>query len=737
MTTPYHACWQCGADLSHVLATHAAFDQTPEKALATPSVLSSPSTAQDYLNFSALQNKLAEQEFRLEKLTTDNETLQAQLTEAVDQQGEHERLTATAQMELKAAQGKVQELQEALDAMNQQRVVDTNRLQSDMQRLAEKLIDETEKRGEVEHDKIVIEHQIEDLSRSLIEEAQSMVRKERIRNDQLDKRCQALQRRVDELNCIVDFEREQSADLKHRLAEAVEERDREMARRGRQVSHLQVDPHAPPGSRRVSGTTQPPEGSGAVTIPKADNSTVPSSPSSDTGHDQRRPLSATRSTVTSPTDFLPSIQGLFQPEIDPGDDGFIDSDKVKSPVRESVISQHTNGSRDSTVLDDGYPVDREDRFCFTQPLHFSGDNGPLHLFLHLYLHSDDLLFKEFAEFLTLHNEKAATGSPYFRRCYTEDVEPCLRFGSALVSSTGSSLMLWRHHRKLLGAVQSNSLIIETIPVMIPTTLSNSLGSSSRPPLSTRAFPPTPSAATAISHHPLTPISPTRPVTPHLPPSALDTATTMTSPNSPNTPSTRNWSTTQYLSPLFSVGPAAILAKPNLRAGTTLGSPQPLVIHTRCENEPPLLTKSDIQHHVMLSPTKDREASTTVRLAISCFLCESPIDARPLISTEHSTLPSSPGVHHQCVYFRYRMDDDDPERRPLCHHCRQRLRSVCDFYAYARMITRGLLTHVSPWRIYAHLQYLRHNMTLARLGTLTIEAAQGTEARTIQYLQDLI
>ncbi|KAJ1970239.1 hypothetical protein IWQ62_000066 [Dispira parvispora] len=728
MTTPYHACWQCGADLSHILATHTAFDQTPEKALATPSVLSSPSTAQDYLNFSALQSKLAEQEFRLEKLTADNETLQAQLTEAVDQQGEQERITATAQMELKAAQGKVQELQEALDAMNQQRVVDTNRLQSDMQRLAEKLIDETEKRGEVEHDKIVIEHQIEDLSRSLIEEAQNMVRKERIRNDQLDKRCQTLQRRVDELDYIVDFEREQSADLKHRLADAIEERDREVARRGRQLSHLQIDPHAPPGSRRVSGTTQSPVGSGGIN-PKDDTSQVPSSssPLSTTGRDQQRPHSATRSSVTSPTDYLPSIQRLFEPKIAPGDDEGTDSAMVKSPVRESVISQHTNGSRDSTVLDDGYPADGGDRFCFTQPLHLGGDNGPMHLFLHLYLHSDDLLFKEFAEFLTLHNEKAAAGSPYLRRCFTEDVEPCLRFGSALISSTGSSLMLWRHHRKLLGAVQNNSLIIETVPVMIPATVRSPLDSSSCPPL--------PCTPATVTHHPLTPISPTQSIAHHQPAGALDTV--IKSPNSPITPSTRNWTTAQYLSPLFSAGPAAILSKPNLGVGTPLGPSQPLTIHTRRENEPPLLTKPDTQHQITLLPTRNGEASSTVRLAISCFLCESPIDARPLITTERSLLPSSPGDHHQSVYFRYRLDDDDPERRPLCHHCRQRLRSVCDFYAYVRMITRGLLTHVKSWRVYAHLQYLRHNMTLARLGSLTIEAAQGTEAGTIQYLQDLI
>ncbi|KAJ1994506.1 hypothetical protein H4R33_000212 [Dimargaris cristalligena] len=643
---PQHACWQCGADLAEWLETHSAL-KAPGGALVSPDPSPRSPTAREFLDFSALQNKCTEQEFELQKLSTDNETLSQKLSEAVDDRADHEKTASASQVELDAAHAKIKELQDTLDSINQKRVVDTTQLQTDMQRLAEKLIDETEKRGEVEHAKLLVEHELEDLSRCLFEEANKMVKDERSRSVQWEKRHAISARKVTELTQLVDFEREQCNELKIRLEEAIEDKEREVKlRRALQMDYEQSHPHA---SR--TGITSPESSSG------------------DNGEDPLADLSLLFSPRRSPTS--PS-QGF----------------------RESVISGGTNGSRDSTLYDlssgpDGSGVGS---YQFTLPVKTLGANAPLHLFTHLYLFADDMIFNEFSEFLTLRNEKAALASAYMKRCFAEDVEPCLRFGSSLVVSSGSNLMSWRHHRRLLSAVQANSLMIETIPYY---------------------------ASTALVKNPSDPL-----------PASASPAARSVRLSAPMPSASRSWSATGYMSIFTASGPTDP-SQSNSTPAVNGISPAP-------QGAAPPLTitvptgRTQSSHP---SPTTPQGTSPPAMITTVCSLCELAIEAKPL--TTSFTLPLGPiqMAQEPLVYFRYRLDDDDPERRPLCHRCRQRLRSACDFYAYTRMISRGLLAQVGSWRTFAQLQRLRLNMAVSRLGAIAIETACGTETGSISTVTD--
>ncbi|KAJ1922880.1 hypothetical protein IWQ60_006241 [Tieghemiomyces parasiticus] len=557
-----------------------------------------------------LTARLAAQEAELRRLGAENETLTRQLAEAVDVRASDETEAATTQVALDHARAQVAGLQATVDALQRKRAVDASQLQSDLKRLSEKLVVETEKRGEVEHAKLLVEHELEDLSRCLFEEANRMVHDERRRAGQAEQRCAAALRRVSELEQLLDLEREQCADLKARLEVAVDGRESEYRRRIALQKQL------------------------------------------DFIH---------RSASASPTG-----EGPDEADAPEDEDGHPASHRAG--LRESVISRGTAGSRDSTLFDAHHGSDGDpSAYRFQLPTRVAPAHAPLHLFTHLFLYADTLVFSEFREFIGLRQEKAALASAFLKRCLVEDVEPCLRFSSALVSTAGGNIMAWRFHRRLLAAVQDNTLIIETVPYLASEPIRLSISS---PPDASPA-PRTWAASMGFLASPVSPVT--------LPP------------------------------------PAA--RRPHQAAS----APHPLAITMRASR-----SQSD-------SPGGPLTVRTGAPTPTPCQLCDLPIEARSLavdVAGGDVTAASD-----SLVFFRYRLDDNDPDRRALCHRCRQRLRAACDFYSYARMITRGLLAQADIWRVFAHVQRLRVSMAVSRLGATTLEAACGTETGTIAAVAD--
>ncbi|KAJ1982812.1 hypothetical protein H4R35_000171 [Dimargaris xerosporica] len=667
---PRYECWQCGTDLTQWLDT---FPELRPLERSPPLSPTTSSTPRDVLDASALQARIAEQDFQIQRLTAEHETLQSKLSDAVDQQADSEHAAAAVQIDLDRAHAQIMELQTTLDSINQKRVLDTTQLQADMQRLAEKLIDETEKRGEVEHAKLMVENELEDLSRSLFEEANKMVKDERSRNVALEKRCRALERKLAETDQLVQFEREQSAELKLRLEEATEDKEKEAKHRRALQRELDATAKALPMSLSSTHTS--------ATL------------------DSRSPRGDLAAAFHGSTLLL-------------GADASSPAPHEPNRFRESLMSRGTNGSYDSTLCDNNYAADGGEAYAFRLPAKAHGPSGPLHVFMHLYLHSDDLVFQEFADFLPLRGDKAAANSPFMKRCLAEDVDPCLRFSSILVASTGNHLLNWRHHRRLLTAVQTSSLVIETVPY--------------------QSLATTPISPTTGTMLPSGPTTPTRPSHSEPPLSAPP-------PESPGL--ARTWSMAGYRS--FFTSPASAL--PPGDSTPPADTPAPgrqirLSLTTKPLPLLPLETPLAAMPHSapVLHPSAPGQPSSMAMphstVAISCSLCDTPIVAKPLLSAAKS-MATSPSNHGQLVYFRYRLDDHDADLRPLCHRCRQRLRSACDFYAYARMITRGLLTHMGAWRVFAEVQRLRINMGLSRIGVAPLETARGTDAGTIQQVTE--
>ncbi|KAI9295046.1 hypothetical protein K502DRAFT_337657 [Neoconidiobolus thromboides FSU 785] len=98
-------------------------------------------------------------------------------------------------------------------------------LQQDMENLAEKLIDETERRSELVHAKQLLEAELEELSQNLFEEANKMVADERRLNKAWEDKMEAQEKKYEELNILMEFEKEQCKELKAKIGELIEERE--------------------------------------------------------------------------------------------------------------------------------------------------------------------------------------------------------------------------------------------------------------------------------------------------------------------------------------------------------------------------------------------------------------------------------------------------------------------------------------------------------------------------------
>ncbi|KAJ2699784.1 RAB3A interacting protein [Coemansia sp. IMI 209128] len=127
------------------------------------------------------------------------------------------------------------------------------------------------------------------------------------------------------------------------------------------------------------------------------------------------------------------------------------------------------------------------------------------------------------------------------------------------------------------------------------------------------------------------------------------------------------------------------------------------------------------------------------LSLGCYLCGSSI-SRPLSSALSSlSMPMSPppssassslstseqrvqslsgngegSGRGRCEMYRMRFNDNDEDNKPLCHHCHARMVAVCSFFAYLKIVRKGLIKRPIA-DIWLEVNKARLQMWLARSG----------------------
>ncbi|KAJ2065445.1 hypothetical protein GGI17_000258 [Coemansia sp. S146] len=134
------------------------------------------------------------------------------------------------------------------------------------------------------------------------------------------------------------------------------------------------------------------------------------------------------------------------------------------------------------------------------------------------------------------------------------------------------------------------------------------------------------------------------------------------------------------------------------------------------------------------------------LSLGCYLCGCSI-SRPLSSASSLSMPLSPppssassslstSISDQqrvqslssstadpsgggqgrgrCEMYRMRFNDNDEDNKPLCHHCHARMVAVCSFFAYLKIVRKGLIKRPIA-DIWLEVNKARLQMWLARSG----------------------
>ncbi|KAJ2359513.1 hypothetical protein H4S02_012240 [Coemansia sp. RSA 2611] len=65
-------------------------------------------------------------------------------------------------------------------------------------------------------------------------------------------------------------------------------------------------------------------------------------------------------------------------------------------------------------------------------------------------------------------------------------------------------------------------------------------------------------------------------------------------------------------------------------------------------------------------------------------------------------------------YRMRFNDNDEDNKPLCHHCHVRMVAVCSFFAYLKIVRKGLIKRPIA-DIWLEVNKARLQMWLARSG----------------------
>ncbi|KAJ2069591.1 hypothetical protein GGI08_000271 [Coemansia sp. S2] len=86
-----------------------------------------------------------------------------------------------------------------------------------------------------------------------------------------------------------------------------------------------------------------------------------------------------------------------------------------------------------------------------------------------------------------------------------------------------------------------------------------------------------------------------------------------------------------------------------------------------------------------------------------------------LSSSTAADPSGGGQGRgRCEMYRMRFNDNDDENKPLCHHCHGRMVAVCSFFAYLKIVRKGLIKRPIA-DIWLEVNRARLQMWLARSG----------------------
>ncbi|ORX91437.1 hypothetical protein K493DRAFT_355581 [Basidiobolus meristosporus CBS 931.73] len=137
--------------------------------------------------------------------------LRARLAEVEQEKSIAEQRLHSIEKDLKSSKDIIAELRIAFTNINRR---DITQYELDMKRLAEKLIIETELRGEVEHAKFKLENELEELSIQLFEEANKMVVEQRKVCAEMKRKNLVLERQLEEYRELSRLQSEQLTELK-------------------------------------------------------------------------------------------------------------------------------------------------------------------------------------------------------------------------------------------------------------------------------------------------------------------------------------------------------------------------------------------------------------------------------------------------------------------------------------------------------------------------------------------
>ncbi|KAG0261746.1 rab guanine nucleotide exchange factor S2 [Mortierella polycephala] len=161
-------------------------------------------------------------------LVAENDSLSSKLVESTDGRMDLDQQLNITQMDLQAAQNEIKTLKESQKHYEQLlNMISSGQLieKKDVQPVIENLAYEAQRRSQVENSKMKLESELEDLSRSLFEEANRMVNEERQATHAACKKVEGLERQLDEVLDLCKSERDQLVELKLRMEKLSEEKD--------------------------------------------------------------------------------------------------------------------------------------------------------------------------------------------------------------------------------------------------------------------------------------------------------------------------------------------------------------------------------------------------------------------------------------------------------------------------------------------------------------------------------
>ncbi|KAF9103634.1 rab guanine nucleotide exchange factor S2 [Mortierella sp. GBA35] len=161
-------------------------------------------------------------------LVAENDSLSSKLVESTEGRMDLDQQLTITQMELQTAQKEIKSLQASQKHYEQLlAMISSGQLieKKDVQPVIENLAYESQRRSQIESSKLKLESELEDLSKSLFEEANRMVNEERQATYMAGKKIEVLERQLDEVLDLCKSERDQLVELKVRMEKLSEEKD--------------------------------------------------------------------------------------------------------------------------------------------------------------------------------------------------------------------------------------------------------------------------------------------------------------------------------------------------------------------------------------------------------------------------------------------------------------------------------------------------------------------------------